>query len=364
MKMTTKQLYGTGLLISTISTVALLALVGCEVGPGSKPPAVDPTAQASLSVAPNPVAEGSAVVVTATLSAALSNDVTIPLTLSAGTAETGDYGALASITITAGATTGTGKVTTAQDDDTDDETFTVALGSLPSSVTAGSPSSVEVTIEEDPAQVSLSATPNPVAEGSAVVVTATLSAALSNDVTIPLTLSAGTAETGDYGALASITITAGATTGTGKVTTAQDDDTDDETFTVALGSLPSSVTAGSPSSVEVTIDDDDTAQSAEPDLPYAMRWWDVLSPEQRERALYGATATDEQARAAQIDYGALDTDTKKEVNATAREIFGAGGHESVGAWWQTLDCRERRIAVGDGNTDDSESPYCAEYPGS
>ena len=254
MKMTTKQLYGTGLLIST---VALLALVGCEVGPGSKPPAVDPTAQASLSVAPNPVAEG-----------------------------------------------------------------------------------------------------------SAVVVTATLSAALSNDVTIPLTLSAGTAETGDYGALASITITAGATTGTGKVTTAQDDDTDDETFTVALGSLPSSVTAGSPSSVEVTIDDDDTAQSAEPDLPYAMRWWDVLSPEQRERALYGATATDEQARAAQIDYGALDTDTKKEVNATAREIFGAGGHESVGAWWQTLDCRERRIAVGDGNTDDSESPYCAEYPGS
>ena len=46
------------------------------------------------------------------------------------------------------------------------------------------------------------ASPNPVSEGSPVTVTATLTAALGSDVTA---LTAGTAEAGDYGPLASIT---------------------------------------------------------------------------------------------------------------------------------------------------------------
>ena len=216
----------------------------------------------SLSVSPNPVAEGSAVTVTAALSEALPDDVTVPLTLTAGTAEPGDYGSLASITIAGGQSTGTGAVTTTNDADTDDETFTVALGPLPSSVTAGSPSSVVVTIEDGDTLVSLSVSPNPVAEGSAVTVTAALSEALPDDVTVPLTLTAGTAEPGDYGSLASITIAGGQSTGTGAVTTTNDADTDDETFTVALGPLPLSLTAGSPSSVVVTIGEGDTMDRA------------------------------------------------------------------------------------------------------
>ena len=71
---------------------------------------------------------------------------------------TGDYGSLASITINSGSTTGTGTVTTTEDDDTDNETFTVTLGNLPSSVTAGSPNSVEITITDvTPPSMSLSA---------------------------------------------------------------------------------------------------------------------------------------------------------------------------------------------------------------
>ncbi len=107
--------------------------------------------------------------------------------------------------------------------------------------------------------VSLSASPNPVAEGSSVTVTATLSAALSSSVRIPLTLTAGTAESGDYGTLAAITIAAGQTTGTGVIRANQDADDDDETFSVALdaANLPSTVAAGSPSSVALTITDDD-----------------------------------------------------------------------------------------------------------
>lgn len=74
-----------------------------------------------------------------------------------------------------------------------------------------------------------------------------------------MTVTADTAEQGDHGSLASITINAGVTSGTGTITTAQDADTDDETFTVALGNVPSTVTAGSPNSVTVTINDDDSA---------------------------------------------------------------------------------------------------------
>ena len=223
---------------------------------GVSPPTV------RLSAAPNPVTEGSSVTVTARLSEALTAEVTIPLTLTDGTAESGDYGPLAGITIPGGQTSGTGAITTAQDADTDDETFTVSLGGLPSLVTAGSPNSVTVSIRDDdrttpPPTVSLSASPNPVDEGEEVTVTARLSAALSSAVTIPLTLTAITAEEGDYGPLASITIPGGQTTGTGAIATAQDADSDDETFTVSLGGLPPLVAAGSPSSVQVTIRDND-----------------------------------------------------------------------------------------------------------
>ncbi len=110
--------------------------------------------------------------------------------------------------------------------------------------------------------VRLSASPETVAEGSAVTVTATLSAALSGAVTIPVTVSTAspdTAEPEDVGPLAGIEIAAGATVGTGTVATVRDGDAEDETFTVALGTLPSGVTAGSPGSVRITIRDDDRA---------------------------------------------------------------------------------------------------------
>ena len=111
------------------------------------------------------------------------------------------------------------------------------------------------TSSSDSASVSLLATPNPVGEGSPVTVMATLSEALSEAVTIPLTVTRGTAESGDHGSLASITLPAGFTSATGTLPTFGDDDGDDETFTLSLGSLPAGLTAGSASSVEVTITD-------------------------------------------------------------------------------------------------------------
>ena len=101
-----------------------------------------------------------------------------------------------------------------------------------------------------------------------------------------------------------------------------------------------------------------------PDVEYAMRWWNVLTPEQMVAALYGDQATPAQADAARKMYAQLDDATKAKVNSAAAEIYGVGGFTSVGEWWETLDCRLMRIAAGDGNTADPTSPFCAHYPGS
>ncbi len=107
----------------------------------------------------------------------------------------------------------------------------------------------------DPSEVTLSVAPNPVVEGEEITVTVSLSQLASSAVTIPLVLNAGTAEAGDYGALASIVVDANQPNGTGMIATTKDDDKDDETFTIALGTLPSGFAAGAQASVEITITD-------------------------------------------------------------------------------------------------------------
>ena len=199
----------------------------------------------SLSAAPNPVEEGSAVTVRATLSSTLQADVQIPLTVTRNTSEPGDHGTLTSITIRSGASFATGRITANLDTDTLDEQFTVALASnLPNTVTAGTSNSVKITITDVGVTVNLAVSPTRVTEGATVGVSATLSVALGSDVTIPLTVTRNSSEAGDHGTLDEIRISAGQTTGYGTITTFQDDDVDDEQFTVELGSLPSSVTAG------------------------------------------------------------------------------------------------------------------------
>ena len=213
-----------------------------------------------LSAAPNPVAEGSPVTLTVTLSEALAQRLPVPLRLRRDTAERTDTGTRNFISIPEGETSATGTISTRHDGDADDETFTVSIGRLTTTnALVGSPSSVQITIDDDETGVSLSASPNPVAEGQTVTVTATLAAALSSDVTVPLVQRRVTAEAGDYSTLSSITITAGQTTGTGTITANQDADNDDETFRVSFGTLPSSLgrADGGSGSVRIVIDDDE-----------------------------------------------------------------------------------------------------------
>ena len=178
---------------------------------------------------------------------------------------------------------------THHDTDEDDETFTVALGTLPSPVTAGTPSSLQIRIIDDEGlpSVRLLISPTTVDEGSSVSVeaclqrgTGTVSAVPKGSVTVPVIVRPGTAEERDWGDNApqrdgtghfrryyvSISGTHGRSCGVANFRTHRDLDHDNETLRVALdtANLPSGMLVGSPSSVWVTIRDLGDAPDAEP----------------------------------------------------------------------------------------------------
>ena len=117
---------------------------------------------------------------------------------------------------------------------------------------------VTVTRQGTTPAVTLTVSPNPVTEGQSAELSVRLAWTLANDVDIPLVWTDDTAESGDYTRYpqAAITIPSGSQSASYAIQTHQDADTADETFTVALGNLPSEVTAGNPASVRVRITDD------------------------------------------------------------------------------------------------------------
>ena len=109
-------------------------------------------------------------------------------------------------------------------------------------MTPGTPPSVLVTIRDADGRRAVAecaplGLPNPGGRGPVGNGDGNAVEGAAGSVTVPLVLTRGTAESGDFGSLASITISGGDLTGTGTVTTTDDADEDDETFTVALGNL-------------------------------------------------------------------------------------------------------------------------------
>ena len=115
----------------------------------------------------------------------------------------------------------------------------------------------------DDSLVTLSVSPNPVREGEALTVTVAFSQTVPSAITVPIVLTAGTAEADDYGALASIVVDANEPNGEGTLSTVVDDDKDDETFTVSLGALPAGFSGDAQASVDVTVTDVTDVTSAE-----------------------------------------------------------------------------------------------------
>ena len=120
---------------------------------------------------------------------------------------------------------------------------------------------------EEP-EVTLSASPNPVDEGKSITFTATISKDPVVEIVVPLRIDPSSAEPEDYGGLTtiSITIPSGRRIGTRDLQITEDDeDYLDETFIVTILASdlkPSTVRAGSPTYVSVTVRDNDADRTA------------------------------------------------------------------------------------------------------
>ena len=228
-----------------------------------------PPVETTLRVDQTTVAEGGQVKVTARIAGALSYPVDVPLVYRAGSpepAQSSDYTPVNTLTIEAGKTTAEGTIIIKEDDLVEkDEVFIVSLGTLNSAnLRSGNPSFQRITIQDRTIlpTVTLSASSLSVSEGETITVTIALSRSLSNEVTIPLTLSPVTAtESEDYilPQASEVTISAGDTQSTIDISTKEDPLLEaDETFTIALGELPPIVKGSD--QLTVTIVDDELAQ--------------------------------------------------------------------------------------------------------
>jgi hypothetical protein len=220
----------------------------------------------SLSQNVSSVAEGSTVTYTVTSDTpAPTGGITIPFTV-AGTATSGtDYTALtaSSITIAAGATTGSVTLSTIADTFTDgaDETVIVTLGVAANASVSETAKTVTTTVTDSSkalgtAEMTLTGATS-VNEGSTVTYTVTLGANATTALSIPYTLT-GTATSGtDFtGSTGIISVAAGAKTGTLTLTTTADATTETaETVTLTLGSAGGFVAASGQGAVTTIIND-------------------------------------------------------------------------------------------------------------
>ncbi|MCE5228994.1 FG-GAP-like repeat-containing protein [bacterium] len=206
--------------------------------------------------------------VTATLSAVSGKSVTVPFTITGGTATNGtdyapSYPGDNPITIPAGQLSGSMQLWIIDDAlDEDDETIIVGLGT-PTNATLGSPSSFTYTIQDNdnPPTVSITPATSSGSESTLTkVFTVSLSAASGKAISVPYSVS-GTATSGsDYSSISPASPLSFAANETSKqitLTITNDSvDEDDETVVISLGT-PTNATMGSPSSATYTIQDDD-----------------------------------------------------------------------------------------------------------
>ncbi|MDE0679707.1 MAG: hypothetical protein OXI11_05755 [Gammaproteobacteria bacterium] len=211
-------------------------------------------------------------------------------------------------------------------------------------------------------QVNLEVQPATIIEGGHIAVTANLSGPPGTEVSVPIVLTADSAEPGDFRPETGFDIRIGAraTMGRNTVATVVDGDSNNDTFVIALGDLPEGLEAGSSRSIRVTIVDNQTRG-----VRAAARWWNALDDEARLRTLYGNVSAADRNRLlawVQHSFDLLEDEMRSRVLFEAIDLLGGNGYRSVADWWRSLSCRLRRVAVGDGKSSDSSSPWCADWP--
>ncbi len=208
------------------------------------------------------IVEGEDLIVTVELSRASGQRLDIPITVSRGTAEPGDYDVTGltngRLRFEAGDTSKTFDIETDVDSDLFDETLNLRFGTLPDGVVAGTPSTSTVTIEEQ-ITASFGESSYSIVEGEDLTVTVELSRASGQRLDIPITVSRGTAEPGDYDVTGltngRLRFEAGDTSKTFEIETDVDSDLFDERLNLRFGTLPDGVVDGTPSTSAVTIEE-------------------------------------------------------------------------------------------------------------
>lgn len=219
---------------------------------------------ASISVAPASVSEDGAtnLVFTVTLSASSATPTTVNIN-TFGTATSGtDYtGGVNTLTIPAGATTGTITINPSPDGTVEpDETVTLSLGAG-SGYVVGAPSNATGTIlNDDVPAATISVSPAAVAEDGAanLVYTVTLNQPAFNPISVNYTIG-GTATNGtDYATVASpLLINTGSTTGTITVNPTADATIESDETVVLTLAAGTGYTVGAPNNATGTILNDD-----------------------------------------------------------------------------------------------------------
>ena len=214
------------------------------------------------------VSEGNTVTITVTLSADPQSTVIIPLEATGQDGATSDdYHVPSSVTINGGETSKTFEFMAMADDASDNgESVMIGFGTnLPSRVTKGTPKEARVTIRQMSPQlgpgvtVQFGADAYTVSEGSMATITVTLSADPQSTVVIPITTTNQDGATSDdYSTMPlNVTFNSGDTSQT--ITFSATEDMEDElgeSVLLAFGpSLPSGVSAGTPSQTTVSIKD-------------------------------------------------------------------------------------------------------------
>ena len=229
----------------------------------------DPSVTVSFEQGSYTVSEGATTTISVTLSADPERSVTVPLmAMDLGGATSTDYsGVPASLTFRSEETEKAFVFSATQDTDDDDgESVRLTFGTLPTSVTEGTPAAttISLTDDDDPSvAVSFEQDSYTVSEGATTTISVKLSADPERTVTVPLmTMDLGGATSTDYsGVPTSLTFESGQTEKAFVFSATQDtDDDNDESVRLTIGTLPAGVTRGAEATTTVSITDDDVRQ--------------------------------------------------------------------------------------------------------
>ena len=203
-----------------------------------------------------------------------NRSITVGLTATTGTTESGDYTRTATQARFNATTTSVGfDVNFADDNDCDDEDFSLGFSGLPDDVETGTQAAPTVAIEDDDnCVVNISASPTNPAENSNVTVTVSIpsnSPVSNRSLSIPVVVAAGTAEAGDYSVSGlPVTISPGSRSATFTISVSEDalEDCENDTVIARFGArrdFPDNVVTGSSTSVTIVIQDDEPTRDCQ-----------------------------------------------------------------------------------------------------